>query len=543
MAKQIMEYELLISCPSDVQAELNIITETVDTFNRLFGSVNNARIVTKHWSKDSYPQSGGSPQKLLNDQFVLKCDAAVAVFWTRFGTPTDDYGSGTEEEIEELLKSGKQVFLYFSDCPVSLSQVDNDQYEKVKAFRNKYKERGLFWTYSDVDIFRKDFLNHLTLYFVNLLEGNKVDKRIANRSDLSLKGVINEKLFDKASTFHTQYSNNKHVKSLKEKAVSLIGQINNIELPQETLTGEAEKIIAENNDKEEYPDISIGELNKLPKVQIKKLSEHFSGLKELYPMQSITITERLKEEVNRFAEENNIRLNDSFYYLGNLSKYKYKNNFITGFGQTTPYDGTEEEKSKFELLSSLEDVINEHKESLKYFAEIDNKNFINLALCNFGTDYDEDIDVKIYVKKNYICYPENLPFPDFECIDIGINSFEIIYKPVKTVIIDEYPDYYYAPYVPHIPSLPVGLLGGKSYEAELKEKTDDFNENRDRIFCYDVFSNEEYDIFCYNQKYLKQNTNSFLPSFLVFDKNPDVIKYEITSKRFPEVINGELVIE
>ena len=32
------------------------------------------------------------------------CDAAVAIFWTKFGTPTDKYGSGTEEEIEEMLR-------------------------------------------------------------------------------------------------------------------------------------------------------------------------------------------------------------------------------------------------------------------------------------------------------------------------------------------------------------------------------------------------------------------------------------------------------
>ena len=40
---------------------------------------------------------GGKPQALLNEQFVNKCDAAVAIFWTRFGSPTDEYGSGTEE--------------------------------------------------------------------------------------------------------------------------------------------------------------------------------------------------------------------------------------------------------------------------------------------------------------------------------------------------------------------------------------------------------------------------------------------------------------
>ena len=58
----------------------------------MFGELNNITLVIKHWSKDSYPQSGDKPQELLNKQFVNDCDAAISNFWTRFGTPTDKYG-------------------------------------------------------------------------------------------------------------------------------------------------------------------------------------------------------------------------------------------------------------------------------------------------------------------------------------------------------------------------------------------------------------------------------------------------------------------
>lgn len=50
---------------------------------------------------------------------VDKFDAAAAIFQTRFGTPTDDYYSGSDEEIEKTITSGKNVFLYFSNVPVS----------------------------------------------------------------------------------------------------------------------------------------------------------------------------------------------------------------------------------------------------------------------------------------------------------------------------------------------------------------------------------------------------------------------------------------
>ena len=135
----ITEYDLLISCPGDVNGFIDIIRECIDNFNRVLGSVNKVGIVERHWSTDSYPQSGDRPQELLNQQFVRECDAAVAIFWAKFGTPTDKYGSGTEEEIEEMLASGKQVFMYFLDAPVNPSNIDMDQYKKVEDFKAKYK--------------------------------------------------------------------------------------------------------------------------------------------------------------------------------------------------------------------------------------------------------------------------------------------------------------------------------------------------------------------------------------------------------------------
>ena len=155
----ITAYDLLISCPGDVNGFIDIIRECVDNFNRVYGNINNMEIATKHWSTDSYPQSGDKPQELLNKQFVRECDAAVAIFWTKFGTPTDKYGSGTEEEIEEMLSSNKQVFMYFLDAPVNPSNVDMEQYKKVQAFKEKYRDRGIYFIVKDEHELRQLFTN------------------------------------------------------------------------------------------------------------------------------------------------------------------------------------------------------------------------------------------------------------------------------------------------------------------------------------------------------------------------------------------------
>jgi len=62
----ITAYDLLISCPGGVAKYVNVVKESIDKFNRLLGRINNAEIVDRHWSTDSYSQSGDKPQELLN---------------------------------------------------------------------------------------------------------------------------------------------------------------------------------------------------------------------------------------------------------------------------------------------------------------------------------------------------------------------------------------------------------------------------------------------------------------------------------------------
>ena len=118
MSKKITVFDLLISCPSDVEKYVDMLEKEVYRFNNLFGRTCNVIIRTRHWSKDSYPEFGNHPQELINKQIVESSDMLLAVFWTRFGTLSQNYGSGTEEEIEKMLSMKKQVFVYFLNSPI-----------------------------------------------------------------------------------------------------------------------------------------------------------------------------------------------------------------------------------------------------------------------------------------------------------------------------------------------------------------------------------------------------------------------------------------
>lgn len=325
MPKSVTEYKLLISCPGDVQEEVEIINGVVKDFNDHFTDHLGISLRAVHWSKNSYPQSGGKPQQLLNQQFVRDCDAAIAVMWTRFGTPTDEYGSGTEEEIEIMLKQGKQVFMYFSDCPIAPSQATSDGYKQICNFRDTYKDRGVYWVYSSKDEFRELLFAHLTQHFM-----------IRHDETVQINQLPALSISDIAGKTKPSY-NTARPCSLSH----LFQQINDIEseiianiqkVAQMTLSGNAG--MTSNDD---------------------RLSNMLSSLKLGTP---ISISRDDKEIVAKFAQEHcGLSVSEEFFSLGNLSSYPTG---ISINGTHYSLDGSEAEKKKYNLIqkciSSIEVV-------------------------------------------------------------------------------------------------------------------------------------------------------------------------------------------
>ena len=78
---------------------------------------------------------GGRAQEILNKQILERCDLLVGIFWTRIGTETGGYISGTVEEIEKHVASKKPAMLYFYGQPVEEGIVDKEQYSKFIGVR------------------------------------------------------------------------------------------------------------------------------------------------------------------------------------------------------------------------------------------------------------------------------------------------------------------------------------------------------------------------------------------------------------------------
>lgn len=156
-------FNVMIASPGDVASERAIVRDVVYEWNAVHSSTRKIVLLPIGWESHSSPEMGAPAQEIINNQVLAKCDLLVGVFWTRIGTPTERHLSGTVEEIEEHIATGKPAMLYFSSQPVALDTVDIDQIQKLKKFKESCQSRGLYQSYDSHSDFKDKFYRHLQL--------------------------------------------------------------------------------------------------------------------------------------------------------------------------------------------------------------------------------------------------------------------------------------------------------------------------------------------------------------------------------------------
>ncbi len=522
----ITEYDLLISCPGDVNGFIDIIRECIDNFNRVLGSVNKVGIVARHWSTDSYPQSGDRPQELLNQQFVRECDAAVALFWTKFGTPTDKYGSGTEEEVEEMLASGKQVFMYFLDVPVNLSNIDMDQYKKVEDFKAKYKGRGIYALVKDEHELRQQFTNHLAMYFLPLImkdKGNYISVEKKAVPILKVKGVDSESESE-AILQNTAFSQSELIRDKVQNIVDMIISLQEEYLPERR----------EPEDEKDGESLIVDGQTAFSQIMKDKI----------FPLGDVIdadIPDTWKNKIAEFAYKNGLELEKQFWNVGNLKKSEAV--LATWWGNGLTLEGTDKEKERYRSMEKLYWNILGYEEYLAYFTLIDQCGYVELMVMNVGSTFDEDVDVKVSIKKKCVCKEKEIAVPGRRIIgDILKTGFcEYVFQIKCDDTLDKY-----SGYPVKIPSfVPADIpmpFNGKSATEEYNDNKKKYYDELENIFCYEYYEKGNQDILIFHINYLKHNTAMAFPSVLFFNNVPDAIDYEISSKHIPDIIRGTIKI-
>lgn len=182
MGELVTKISVFVGSPSDVQAERDIIRQTIDDLNITFAPSRRLVLELKQWDTHVWPGFGDDAQAVINARigaFVI----FIGVFWNRFGTPTGRAESGSVEEFQRAYARWKEhrrpsLLLYFRRTPVDLSTVEAiEQKRRLLEFKSTLTHMGaLFREYTDLDEFRRVINLHLTQELMALEKTDEIQR-------------------------------------------------------------------------------------------------------------------------------------------------------------------------------------------------------------------------------------------------------------------------------------------------------------------------------------------------------------------------------
>ena len=147
-------YKIFLASPSDVAKERQVARDTINKWNELHSEETGIILQAIGWETHSFSSMGDRAQGVLNKQILQDADFLIGMFWTRIGTPTGDHESGTLEEIKEHIDAGKPAMICFSDQPVQMGSVEQEQYNKLMEFKKECYGKGLVTGYDSLEAFK-----------------------------------------------------------------------------------------------------------------------------------------------------------------------------------------------------------------------------------------------------------------------------------------------------------------------------------------------------------------------------------------------------
>lgn len=158
-------YKIMFGAPSDIDDEYKTFIDIINGWNGLFSEKYRIVLQPIHWSTHSYPLTGKNGQKIINDEVVAKSDLLICVFGSKLGTETDTHESGTVEEVDEHLKAGKDVMIFFKKTiNIDPENFDLSQLNRLKKFKSEMKSKCLYSEFTDVNDFQEQLFRSIQLY-------------------------------------------------------------------------------------------------------------------------------------------------------------------------------------------------------------------------------------------------------------------------------------------------------------------------------------------------------------------------------------------
>ncbi len=195
-------YNVMIVSPSDVSNEREIVKNVLYKWNELNSRCHNIVFSVLGYDINAHADSGSHPQESLNRQLLKEADLIIAIFWTKLGTPTKEYSSGSVEEISKHIKEGKKALIYFNNKTFEPKDSERKkQYKKLMKYKESIKNEAFYKEFSSEGEFErvvKDDIQLIANYQLDpLLENFKVNSMIDRLRDVFEEYDVPPKLSDK----------------------------------------------------------------------------------------------------------------------------------------------------------------------------------------------------------------------------------------------------------------------------------------------------------------------------------------------------------
>ena len=143
---------IFVSGPSDVDSEKAALRRVVTDLSDRLMRTHKVTLRVVGWPEDIRPGVNIDAQAEIQRQLGADFDIYLGILGTRFGTPTHNAGSGTEEEFEQgvtqLRRDSRslRVLFYFKTGAVDpFHDLEIEQLQKVKKFRASLRSRGVVY--------------------------------------------------------------------------------------------------------------------------------------------------------------------------------------------------------------------------------------------------------------------------------------------------------------------------------------------------------------------------------------------------------------
>ncbi len=201
--RNLRKVKVFISSPGDVADARQRAREAVENVNRLFAIQNGIFFHVRGW-EDISTGKAERTQDLINPD-LEDTDIYIGIFNKRFGTPTGNWESGTEEEYELMYRRWKEedpkpiIKMYFRR--LSEEEVTDPGLEltKILEFKAKIKPTDLYYEFDSVEELGQRIFYEFSLLINNEEWLQSIQSKPEIRTVPNLKVPILSKLIESSS--------------------------------------------------------------------------------------------------------------------------------------------------------------------------------------------------------------------------------------------------------------------------------------------------------------------------------------------------------